>query len=208
MSTDSIAFINTRLQPGERPFTVESRFNGLPIQGKPLKRLLSSWSVATGLKPGVNGIVLITSTFILLAVRVHAQDTNSTPMTATNVPVIGALQATNYYDQEVVVTGKVAQVSVRSDITFINLDKRYPESPFAIVILKGRSSFSGDATALRGTSIEVKGKVVKYHDKPEMQLNSVDQLTVDGVTNLPSFLQPKADSSVTNAPPAAMQPDR
>ncbi|HEY1661905.1 MAG TPA: hypothetical protein VGI03_05755 [Verrucomicrobiae bacterium] len=137
---------------------------------------------------------------ILLGAQIQAQDTNSVPMTATNVPIIGTLQAANYYDQEVVVTGKVAQVSVRSDITFINLDKRYPESPFAIVILKGHSSFSGDATALRGTSIGIKGKVTKYHDKPEMQLNNMDQLTVDGVTNVPAFLQPQTNSPTATQP--------
>lgn len=143
----------------------------------------------------MRGLLLIP--LVLAAAQARAQvATTNAPL-----PVIGALQATNYYDQDVVVTGKVAQVSVLSDITFINLDKRYPQSPFAIVILKGQSSFTGDAKTLRGTSIEIKGKVTKYHDKPEMLLNNVDQLAVDGVTNLPAFLQSDANST-TNTPPA------
>jgi hypothetical protein len=142
--------------------------------------------------------------FLVLAISTSAfatmgDETNSTAISAMNVvPVIGALEATNFYDQDVVVTGKVAQVSVRSDITFINLDERYPDSPFAVVILQGRSKFQGDATVLRGHSIGIKGKVTKYHDRPEMLLNNNDQLKVDGVTNLQAFLQPAAAS--TNAP--------
>jgi hypothetical protein len=139
---------------------------------------------------------------ITLAVRAMADDTNSVSTSATNAPpVIGALEATNFYDQDVVITGRVAQVSIRPNITFINLDKRYPDSPFAVVILGDRSKFMGDADVLRGHSIEVTGKVAKFHNRPEMLLNSNDQLTVDGVTNLQSFLQPKADSDATNSPP-------
>src|ERR1700722_354472 len=112
----------------------------------------------------MNKIVPILVVFTL-AIRAMEAAANPVSVSVTNapVPVIGSLEATNFYGQDVVVTGKVAQVSVRSDITFINLDQRYPESPFAVVILQGRSKFNGDATVLRGHSIEIKGKVTKYH---------------------------------------------
>ncbi len=59
MHNDAKAIINIRLQPGVGAFTLMSRFNGLSAQDKPLKRLLSSWPVNTGLKPGVNENVLL-----------------------------------------------------------------------------------------------------------------------------------------------------
>ncbi|HTA95234.1 MAG TPA: hypothetical protein VK769_03845, partial [Verrucomicrobiae bacterium] len=99
----------------------------------------------------------------------------------TNAPAplkIGTLEATNYYDQEMIVTGKVVQVTIRPTMTYLNLDEKYPDSPFSVVIFHSHSSFYGNANALKGKSIEVKGKIKNYHDKPEMSLDSTNQLTV------------------------------
>lgn len=141
-----------------------------------------------------------------LTIKLSAADTNaSAPLK------IGALAATNYYDQTMIVTGKVAQVTIRPAVTFLNLDQPHPDSPFTVVIFHGKSSFYGDAHVLKGKSIEIRGKIKNYHDKPEMVLDSTNQLTVLGVTNLSLFLAPHrtsaatvpAISSPTNAPPPA-----
>jgi hypothetical protein len=102
----------------------------------------------------------------------------------TSVPMkIGASDATNYYDQTMVVTGRVVQVTIRPSVTFLNLDKPFPNSPFAIVIIHGKSSYYGDANALKGKSIEISGKIRNYKDKPEIVLSSTNQLTVLNFTN-------------------------
>ncbi|HUB86839.1 MAG TPA: hypothetical protein VMB22_03035 [Verrucomicrobiae bacterium] len=132
-----------------------------------------------------------------LAVRLSAADTNAPALLK-----IGALQATNYYGKEMIVTGRVAQVTIRPTITFLNLDERYPDSPFTVVIFHGHSSFYGDINVLRGKSIEIKGKIKNYKDKPEIVLDSTNQLTVLGVTNLDLLLNPPAVSTPTNAPSA------
>jgi len=149
--------------------------------------------------------ILILAAFAL-AVELSAQETNSpAPLK------IGAANATNFYDKEMIVTGRVVQVTIRPSVTFLNLDKKYPASPFEVVIFHGKSSFYGDANALKGKSIEIRGKIKNYHDKPEMVLDSTNQLTVLGVTNLSLLLNPPAASTSgiqavpppTNAPPAA-----
>ena len=146
--------------------------------------------------------ILVAVTF---AVRLFAADT-SAPASLK----IGTAETTNYYDQTMIVTGNVVQVTIRPTITFLNLDEKYPDSPFTVVIFHSHSSFFGNANALKGKSIEVKGKIKNYHDKPEMSLDSTNQLTVLGVTNLELFLKPVAPTtsaptnpSLTNTPPAA-----
>lgn len=115
---------------------------------------------------------------------------------------IGTIAATNYYDQTVIVTGKVVQVTIRPTVTFLNLDKSFPNSPFAVVIFHGKSQFYGNANALKGKSIEIKGKIKNFKDKPEIVLDNTNQLTVVGMTNL-DFLIPKPAMSVlTNTSPA------
>jgi len=112
----------------------------------------------------------------------------------TNNPVpqkISAAEATNYYDREMIVTGKVAQVTIRSTVTFLNLDEKYPESPLAVVIIHGKSSYYGDANALKEKQIEIRGKITKYKDKPEIALDTTNQLTILDLTNSVSKLKRK-----------------
>ena len=46
--------------------------------------------------------------------------------TATVLLKIGTGEAASHYDQEMIVTGKVAQVTIRPTVTFLNLDKPIP----------------------------------------------------------------------------------
>ncbi|HTY88156.1 MAG TPA: hypothetical protein VMB80_11875 [Candidatus Acidoferrum sp.] len=102
---------------------------------------------------------------------------------------IGAAEAGKYYDQHMVVTGKVAQVTLRPTIVFINLDQPFPNSPFAAVIHSENTNQFGDLKALQGKAVEIEGTIKKYHDKPEIELDGADQLKVLGApaaTNAPA----------------------
>ena len=135
------------------------------------------------------------------AFTLSAADTNAPAKSGSATPLkIGTLEATNYYDQTMIVTGKVVQVTIRPSVTFLNLDEKFPNSPFAVVIIHGKSSFYGDANALRGKSIEILGKIKNYKDKPEIVLDSTNQLTVLGVTNLNFLLNPSGKIPATSSP--------
>jgi len=146
--------------------------------------------------------ILVVLTF---AIKLSAADTNAPALSKINAPAplkIGAAEADKHYDQEMIVTGKVAQVTIRPKVTFLNLDRPFPNSPFTVVIFHGHSSFFGDANALKGKTIEIKGKIKNYNDKPEIALDNPDQLTVLGSTvstNAPAATQP------THAPPPPIQ---
>ncbi|HXR03995.1 MAG TPA: hypothetical protein VN836_04730 [Verrucomicrobiae bacterium] len=151
---------------------------------------------------------------LTVANKSPAADTNapaSTKTTASAVLKIGAADADKYYDQVMIVTGKVAQVTIRPTVTFLNFDKPFPNSPFSVVIFHGHSSFYGDANALRGRSVEIRGKIKNYHDKPEIALDNTNQLTVFGPpipTIAPSATRPTnapAMSPPTTSPPPATE---
>lgn len=117
----------------------------------------------------------------MVALKLSAADTNRP------VPLkIGAVEASKYYDQLMIVTGKVAQVTVRPNIVFLNLDRPHPDSPFTCIIFPTATNQFGNIKALNGKSVEVTGKVKKFHDQPEIVLDSSNQLKVvssAGVTN-------------------------
>jgi DNA/RNA endonuclease YhcR with UshA esterase domain len=111
---------------------------------------------------------------LTLAIKLSAAGTNS------SAPLkIGANDAAKHYDQEMIVTGKVAQVTVRPTIVFLNLDQPYPDSPFTLVVFPGATNNQfGDLKALDGKNVEAKGIIKNYHDKPEIVLDNTNQLKV------------------------------
>jgi len=133
--------------------------------------------------------------FLAFCIRLPAADTN-----ALVLAKIGTGDAARYNGQVMTVTGRVAQVTIRPKVTFLNLDQPFPNSPFTVVIFHGHSSFYGDANALKGKNIEIRGKIKNYNDKPEIALDSTNQLTILDMpvsTNAPAVLPS------TNAPPPA-----
>ena len=140
--------------------------------------------------------------FVLaLAIKLSAADTNApAPSKAkTSVPMkISAAEADTHYDQEMIVTGKVAQVTIRPKVTFLNIDKPFPNSPFTVVIFHGHSSYFGDANDLKGKTIEIRGKIKDYNGKPEIALDNTNQLVVLDL-KVPS--KTPAVPQATNAPP-------
>jgi hypothetical protein len=93
---------------------------------------------------------------------------------------IGTSEASKYYDEAMVVTGKVAQVTVRPSITFINLDGAGQDAPFTAVIFPENSDKFKDVQKLQGQSVEISGTVTDYHTKPEIILERADQIRVAG----------------------------
>jgi len=103
-----------------------------------------------------------------------ARDASSQPLK------IGAGEAASHYDKLMTVTGVVAQVSLRPTIVFINLDKPYPDSPFVAIIHSQNTNQFSDLRGLKGHLVAITGKVINYHDRPEIVLERSTQLVVSG----------------------------
>jgi len=91
---------------------------------------------------------------------------------------IGTLEAGRYYDEEMVVTGKVVEVTVRPNVAILNLDQASPDSPFTAVIFQENVSQFGDLQKLKNQAVEINGTIIEYHDKPEIILESASQIKV------------------------------
>jgi hypothetical protein len=112
---------------------------------------------------------------LMLALKLSADPT------ANTLPAkIGTDDVTNYYGQEMIVTGTVAQVSIRPKIVLLNMDKPYPDSPFTLVIFASATNQFSDLKSLKGASVEATGIITNYHNRAEMVLKQAGQLKVIG----------------------------
>jgi DNA/RNA endonuclease YhcR with UshA esterase domain len=91
---------------------------------------------------------------------------------------IGTAEAGKHYQETCIVTGKVAQVSIREKLVYLNLDKPYPGTPFTGVIFAGATNQFGDLSKLKGKDVEIKGRVEDYKGKVQIVLTSTNQLKV------------------------------
>jgi DNA/RNA endonuclease YhcR with UshA esterase domain len=110
---------------------------------------------------------------LILALRSSADLTDN-----TSPAKIGTDEAKDFYGREMIVTGTVAQVSIRPKIVFLNMDKPYPDSPFTLVIFPAATNKFGNLKSLKGASVEVTGVITNYHDRAEIVLEKASQLKV------------------------------
>jgi DNA/RNA endonuclease YhcR with UshA esterase domain len=96
----------------------------------------------------------------------------------TNAPAttVGAAQAADYIGKQVTVTGVVSQVSFRPGLTFLNFGKPFPNNSFTALVRDRNTNQFDDLSELKGKAVSVKGKVIDYKGKPEIELTGKSQL--------------------------------
>jgi hypothetical protein len=107
---------------------------------------------------------------------------NTNSVARTVIPArIGTGDASKFYDETLVVTGKVVEVSARPTITILDLDQPYPNTPFTAVIFPENFGQFGDLQKLKNQNVEISGTVTEYRNKPEIILETPSQIkVVDG----------------------------
>jgi len=121
----------------------------------------------------------IVAALSLAAVIAFAQETK-TEKTDKSAPLkkIGALEATNFFNKTMIVTGKVARVSIRPKIVYVDIDKAYPDSPFNGIIFPSATNQFPGLKELKGKDVELTGKIAEYQGRPQIILSKSNQLHV------------------------------
>jgi DNA/RNA endonuclease YhcR with UshA esterase domain len=123
-------------------------------------------------------LAAIVALFGLSSFLAVAQDAKAEAPPTSPLKRISAAEAEQHYQETVIVTGKVAQVSIRPKLVYVNLDKKYPETPMYCVIFARATNQFGDLKKLEGKQVEIKGRIEEYQDKAQIILNSTNQLKV------------------------------
>ncbi len=118
------------------------------------------------------------SVLVLSSVLAAAQDNKAEVPKASTPKRISAAEAEKHYQETVIVTGKVAQVTIRPNLVYVNLDKKYPETPMYCVVFARATNQFGNLKQLEGKQVEIKGRIEEYRDKAQIILNSSNQLKV------------------------------
>ena len=118
--------------------------------------------------------------FAALASTVLVSLTGLSQPTRPNIAATGhtTFEANALIGETNAIFGKVAEVAYRPAVTFLNLDKLYPNTPFRGVIFAEKTNQFGDLETLKGRTVIISGKIALFHGKPEVVLESTNQLEV------------------------------
>lgn len=119
-------------------------------------------------------LILLASLFSCPFLFAQDQGTNALP----KIPIVAAKGAELFYNQAATVTGKVAQVTIREKVVFLNIDEKFPDSPFTGVIFAKDTNQFSDLPKLKGQSVAITGKIKQYDSKPEIILTNASQLKI------------------------------
>ena len=123
-------------------------------------------------------MIAFVAALALLPASLLAQDTNAPAAAPSEPKRIAATEADKHFQETCIVTGKVAQVSIREKLVYLNLDKKFPDSPLTCVIFARATNQFGDLKGLEGKQVEVKGRIEDYREKLQIVLNNSNQLKV------------------------------
>jgi hypothetical protein len=104
-------------------------------------------------------------------------------LASSRVPGLGTIspdQAASHVGETETVEGIVSEVyTARSgQVTFIDMGGEYPHNSFTGVIFDGDMATVGDVSNLAGKTVDISGPVLLYRSKPEIIVESRDQIRV------------------------------
>ncbi len=104
----------------------------------------------------------------------------SAQLAATNLftTAYPAADAKQFLGTTNTVRGRVAQVTARATLTFLNLDKPFPDMPLSGVIFANRTNQFGDLDRLKGKLVLITGPITEYNGRPQIIIDSTNQLEV------------------------------
>lgn len=108
------------------------------------------------------------------------EDSNETnPETGVETAkTYSSAEAKDHINEEAAVTGYVADVVVRDRVSYLNFDKKYPKNTFTGVVFEEKFEEVGDLENFRNKNVELKGKITTYKGKPQIIINSKNQIKV------------------------------
>lgn len=122
----------------------------------------------------MNWIFAVLTTALLASISCFAQtmETNSPPK------AYPASVASLFVGETNAISGKVAQVTFRERVVYLNLEKPYPDMVCSGVIFATRTNQFEDLEKLQGRTVVITGKITQYNDKPQIVIDTRDQLQV------------------------------
>ncbi len=92
--------------------------------------------------------------------------------------IINAKEVKQHIGDSLIIKGYVADVYLSDKVAYLNFENKFPRNAFSCVIFPGNFWEFGDLSKFKGRNVEVTGKISTYRNKPQIVINSKDQIKI------------------------------
>ncbi|MBK9331521.1 MAG: hypothetical protein IPM96_03710 [Ignavibacteria bacterium] len=96
----------------------------------------------------------------------------------SNLKGITAPEIKNHIGEIVSVIDIVTGVHISEKVAYLNFGNKFPKNDFSGVIFAGKYELFGDLNIFNNKRVEITGNVSQFRNKPQIILNSPDQIKI------------------------------
>ncbi len=96
----------------------------------------------------------------------------------TEVKRITTFELKSNIGKKVILKAYVADVTVREKVAYLNFDSKYPKNTGSVTIFAANFDEFGDMLKYKNKNIVVNGYVSEYQNKPQIIINSPNQIKI------------------------------
>ncbi len=88
-----------------------------------------------------------------------------------------ANEAKNHLNETASITGTVSAIkTTKAGLILMNIDGFYPDQELTVVVKPDHGKDVGDLDGFKAKKIVVHGKIISFHEKPEIEITAKDQI--------------------------------
>ncbi len=91
---------------------------------------------------------------------------------------ISAKEVRKHIGDSLRITGYVAEVYLNEKVAYLNMEEKFPKNTYSCAIFQARFGEFGELSKYKGKNVEVTGRISTYKNKPQIILNSKDQIKI------------------------------
>ena len=96
----------------------------------------------------------------------------------SGMKIISSLEVKLHIGDSLTIRGYVADIYLSDKVAYINFENKFPKNIFSCAVFESRFNDFGDLSKYKDKTVEVTGKITTYKNKPQVILNSKDQIRI------------------------------
>lgn len=106
------------------------------------------------------------------------ENQNSNSGEKSGMKIISSQEVKLHIGDSLTIRGYVADIYLSDKVAYINFENRFPKNIFSCAVFENRLNDFGDLSKYKEQTVEVTGKITTYKNKPQVILNSKDQIRI------------------------------
>lgn len=109
---------------------------------------------------------------------VTAPEKDNSVNKSSSLKTITSREVKLHIGDSLIIKGYVADIYLSDKVAYLNFENKFPKNVFTCTVFSGKMNEFGDLSRFKGKNVEVTGKISTYKNKPQIILNSKEQLKI------------------------------